>query len=96
MMRVSAYVLTALNIIGWAGLTIMGVWLLLDFWHRSAPGYPNIAQIIYYVVFPLALAFVAVGVPAWRILRGAEIGPWSPLLMLIVMFFFVLPYTGGV
>ena len=94
-MRVSAYVLTVLNIIGWTGFVVLGMDLSLDLAHRAA-GYPNRAQIIYYVGFPAFMVLVAFGLPAWRFLRRAEIGPWSPLLMLCLMVFYLMAYTGGI
>lgn len=86
----------ALTTLLWAFFTYVGHDLIVGVTRQHAPGYPNAAQWIYYVYFPLAMLLLSVCLLllAKKMPIGLFIALWALQLVLFVPFF--LGYTGGV
>ena len=81
----------------WGALALMGWGGIQSIAAQHAPGYPNAGQIHYYVLIPLAasaLSFALLGA-TWF---GRFVGALSAagLLLILLIFPYLLPYTGGV
>jgi hypothetical protein len=96
-LNTASVVLSAVSILVWAGMTWLGAHLIRGVVAQHVTGYPDPVQITYYIRVPaimLGCAIVA-GLAALcttytRTARTVQV------LLLIALFPFLLPYTGGV
>ena len=97
-MRWSANITAVIAGLVWFGLTCLGSDLLLGIFEQNALGYPNVAQIAYYFLFPLSVLIVIAGL-AWRANRKTgrygSLG-WVSAGSLFLLLFYLSAYTGGV
>jgi hypothetical protein len=80
----------------WLGLAWGGWGMLRGLEIRLIPGYPNRGQFIYYLYFPLAMATSALLLYAVaRFSRFKALVLVAQSLLFLVLFPFMLAYTGG-
>ena len=87
----------AVNALLWFGFAWLGWGLLRGVEARHVPGYPNRAQFIYYLAFPMAMAGCALAL--YAVARFTRFRAPALLIQGFVFFFllpFLLAYTGGV
>jgi hypothetical protein len=97
LVRVASLALAGAAIAVWGGFVLLGLEGIKDIANQHAPGYPNWAQIIYYLGFPLLMFCVSLAWPVWRLRVGAQnlgIGVLSAVLAISPLY--LLAYTGGV
>ena len=77
----------------WSAVTILGVTLVDSVRDQQAPGYPNLAQVIYYVGVPGFLASAALLTALFVGKKGGRVLAFVLLLPGMILFF---GFTGGV
>jgi hypothetical protein len=90
--RIAASMTTLL----WAFFTYTGYSLVSGVAQRHVPGYPSAGQWHYYVLFPLTMLLVSVGLLllARKLPVALVVTLW--VLQIVVFIPFFLGYTGGV
>ena len=87
----------AMALILWGLLAVAGYQGMLDIAAQGVPGYPNEGQRFYYLHIPLIMTGLSLvlAVASWR---GRWTGPVGCLagLLLLCLFPYLLPYSGGV
>jgi hypothetical protein len=93
-----ANILTAVAVLAWLGLALIGFSLIQGVVEQKVPGYPNSGQIRGFVLYPLAVAALLIAW-AWfcnRILRRpAALGCLSGTALFSVLIY-LMGFGGGV
>ena len=89
--------LTILNLLIWCGLVWLGIEGLQGVQSQNVAGYPNDAQVTYYLRTPIAMAVGAVAAFALaRLSRYKRTALVLQIAVLLAFFPFIVYYTGGV
>ena len=89
-------VISFLSFVLWGALVYLGVIVSTNAARQGVPGYPNTGQVRFYLLFPLAMAFLAacLSIFATKIPKPLLIALSLAQLALIPLYLFF--YTGGV
>jgi len=99
----AANILTILDGCLWLALFVMGRGLAYGVYDQRVLGYPNSDQIDYYILFPICMV-AGLMLIAWacNVFHRPPSKLWSSILLTCgflsfgTLFFYLLPYTGGV
>lgn len=88
-------VLLALCVLVWGGLTLTGFDGIQSVAQQHAPGFPSNGQIAFYIGVPLMTLFASIAWPLLLRRSQTVMRNMGPVVALLLLPLYLLPYTGG-